>query len=54
MISANSTTRKVNLLSKMSLSRVKEQATNRLLVHPCPHRAERVSAIEERLNAYRA
>ncbi len=32
---------------------LKEHATNRLLVHPCPHTAEQVSAIEERLRAVR-
>ena len=32
---------------------LKEHATSRMLMHPCPHKAAQVSAIEERLRAVR-
>ncbi len=32
---------------------LKEHATSRIVVHPCPHKTDQVSAIEERLRAYR-
>jgi hypothetical protein len=32
---------------------LKEHATNRILVHPCPHQLTQVTAIEEKFDAYR-